>query len=236
MNNDSKSFYDGVTNSIDVGLRKYMLNVFSYMSFGLFLTAVVSFFVGTSPSLKAIFFSSPIAMIFLFLVPLGIAIYLNVRIAKISVDTARMLFMLYATLIGVSLSAIFVIYSGASIATAFFVTSSMFLSMVIYGYSTGKDLTNVGSFLMMGLFGIIIASVINIFLRSSVMEFVISFLGVIIFTGLTAYDTQVIKSYYYESDSEEVSSKKAIIGAFRLYLDFINLFVYILRFIGVKKD
>jgi FtsH-binding integral membrane protein len=179
---------------------------------------------------------SPLFFMLIALAPLGISIYLVARLAKISAEQAKALFLVYAGCLGVSLASIFVIYSGGSIASAFFVTSSMFLSMVIYGYVTEKDLTSWGSFLTMGVIGLIIASIANIFMRSSAFEFMISAVGVLIFTGLTAYDAQFIKSYYFESDTAEISEKKAIFGALRLYLDFINLFLYILRFLGSRKD
>jgi FtsH-binding integral membrane protein len=153
-----------------------------------------------------------------------------------SPEKAKALFFGYAAILGLSLSSIFFVYSTFSIAYTFFVTASMFLSMVIYGYVTKKDLTNFGSFLMMGLIGLIIASIVNMFMRSSATSLVISAIGVIVFTGLTAYDTQIIKSYYIDSDSSATSEKKAIIGAMRLYLDFVNLFLYLLRFLGNRSN
>lgn len=228
--------YQQVSANIDLGLRQYMLNVFSYMSGGLAVTALVAYIASTSAAFMSFLFSSPLLYWTIALAPLGIAFYLMARISRISPETAKALFFGYAALLGLSLSSIFLMYSGISIAQTFFVTSSMFLSMVIYGYVTEKDLTSFGSFLIMGLIGLIIASIVNIFVGSSVMSLVISAIGVIIFTGLTAYDTQVIKGYYKELDSSDVSTKKAIIGAFRLYLDFINLFLYLLRFLGNRKD
>ncbi|MDR2067838.1 MAG: Bax inhibitor-1/YccA family protein [Holosporaceae bacterium] len=236
MKDKVTSFYKEAVGVLDVGLRKYMLNVFSYMSVGLALTAVVSYALSNSMTFMLMLFSSPVISWIMFLVPFGISIYLTVRIASMSAEKARWLFITFATCLGVSLSSIFMVYSSASIAYAFFVTSSMFLSMVIYGYVTEKDLTGVGSFLIMGLIGIIIASIANIFVRSSAAELVISIIGVVIFTGLTAYDTQKIKSYYFDSDTAEDSEKKAIFGALQLYLDFINLFLYALRFLGVRRD
>lgn len=236
MRNNVTSFYKDASAAIDAGLRKYMLNVFSYMSFGLGLSAVVAYLASTSSTLIGVLFSSPMMAFVIALVPLGISLYLSARIAHISSGTAGMLFMVYAATLGLSLAPIFIIYSGECIAQAFLVTSAMFLSMVIYGYVTGKDLTKVGSFLFMGLIGLIIASIVNVFLKSSTMMFVISVVGVVIFTGMTAYDTQAIKSIYFEDDSPEVSQKKAIIGALRLYLDFVNLFLYILRLMNVKRD
>ncbi|MDR0753686.1 MAG: Bax inhibitor-1/YccA family protein [Holosporaceae bacterium] len=230
------SYYKDAVGVVDAGLRTYMLRVFSYMSGGLALTALVAYFVSSSPSLMAFLFYNPFVFAIITLAPLGISIYLVTQLAHISKETAQMLFLTYSTCLGMSLASIFIVYSGSSITSTFFVTSSMFLSMTIYGYVTDKDLTSWGSFLTMGLFGIIIASIINIFTHSSAFTFGISLLGVLIFTGLTAYDIQIIKSYYFESDNVEVSEKKAIYGALRLYLDFINLFLSLLRLVGSRRD
>ncbi|MDR3186826.1 MAG: Bax inhibitor-1/YccA family protein [Holosporaceae bacterium] len=236
MKNKATSLYKEAVGVLDAGLRKYMLSVFSYMSVGLALTAVVAYTLSNSVTFMLMLFSSPAISWIMFLVPFGISIYLTVRIASMSAEKARWLFIAFATCLGISLSSIFMVYSSASIAYAFFVTSSMFLSMVIYGYVTEKDLTSIGSFLMMGLIGVIIASIVNIFVRNSVAELVMSIIGVIIFTGLTAYDTQRIKSYYFDSDTADASEKKAVFGALQLYLDFINLFLYALRFLGVRRN
>lgn len=236
MKDNATPFYKDAAAAVDAGLRKYMLNVFSYMSAGLAISAVLAYLVSVSPTMMSIFFSSPVTAIAIMLVPLGISIYLSARIANISVGTAGTLFVVFAACLGISLAPIFLVYSGESIAYSFFITSAMFLSMVIYGYVTGKDLTGFGSFLFMGLIGLIIASVVNLFVHSSALMFVISIIGVVIFTGLTAYDTQVIKSIYFSDDSEEVSQKKAIIGALQLYLDFVNLFLYILRLVGSRRN
>ncbi|MDR0678077.1 MAG: Bax inhibitor-1/YccA family protein [Holosporaceae bacterium] len=234
MKEKISSFYKDAADAIDVGLRKYMLNVFAYMSIGLALTALVAYFVSLSESFILVL-SSPVVFWMISLVPLGISIYLATRLSNISVERARVLFLIYAASLGVSLSLIFNVYSGVSIVSTFFVTSSMFLSMVIYGYITEKDLTGVGSFLMMCLIGLIISSIVNMFIHNSTFAFITSAVGVVIFTGLTAYDTQVIKSYYFDSDLKEISEKKAIFGALRLYLDFINLFLSILRFTGGRR-
>ena len=186
--------------------------------------------------LMSIFFSSPVVAILVMLVPLGISIYLSARMSQISAGTAGTLFVVFAACLGLTLAPIFLVYSGESIAYSFFITSAMFLSMVIYGYVTGKDLTGFGAFLFMGLIGLIIASFVNLFVQSSAFMFVISIIGVVIFTGLTAYDTQIIKSIYFSDDSEEVTQKKAIFGALRLYLDFVNLFLYILRLVGSRRN
>ena len=234
-NEATKASYKRVGQYIDVGLRSYMLKVFSYMSVGLGLTAMVAYLVSISPSLVNVLYSNPLLLLMVAIAPLGLSIYLMSRISKIPPSTARTIFFVYAGLLGVALSSVFLVHTTATIATAFFVTSSMFLAMVIYGYTTGRDLTNVGAFMIMGLFGIIVASLINFFTRSPIMELAISVIGVIIFTGLTAYDTQKIKSYYLESDDSDISEKKAIIGALHLYLDFINLFLFILRLLNSRS-
>jgi FtsH-binding integral membrane protein len=169
------------------------------------------------------------------LAPLGIVMYLSFGIAKMSASKAQSTFWVFAALMGASLASIFIVYTQMSIARVFFITSGTFGAMSIYGYTTKRDLTKLGSFLMMGLFGIIIASVVNIFMKSTMMYFVISILGVLIFVGLTAYDTQKIKNRYLASDSGELMGKKAVMGALTLYLDFINLFIMLLRLFGQRR-
>lgn len=235
MVRETTSSYSKVSQLIDAGLRVYMRRVFSYMSSGLGMTAIVAYFTSQSEGFMRLLFSSPIIYWTVLLAPLAVSLYLIGKISNIQASTARTLFFVYSALIGLSLSSIFLVYSPQSIAITFFVTASMFLSMVIYGYTTEKDLTSFGSFLFMGLIGLIIASVVNIFMQSGVTSLVISAIGVIIFTGLTAYDAQTIKSYYLESDSTEMSEKKAVFGALNLYLDFINLFLYLLRFLGNSR-
>ena len=232
---DETTFYNGAVTSLDLGLRKYMLSVFSYMSAGLALTALVAYMFGNSASAMSLLFSSPGLALLLAIVPFGIAMYLSFGISKMSADQARTLFFVYAGTLGISLAPIFAIYAMVSIAQTFFVTSAMFLSMVIYGYTTGKDLTNLGSFLFMGLIGLIVASLVNLFMRSTMADLIISAIGVVIFVGLTAYDTQKIKSYYMESEANETREKKAVFGALQLYLDFVNLFLYLLRFMGRRR-
>lgn len=220
----------------DAGLRAHMLRVYNYMGCGLAVTGVVAYFASTSAQLMSVLFENPIVSLLLMLSPLIMVFALSWRISKIESSTANVLFWIFASLMGLSLSSVFLIYTGASIVTTFFVTSSMFLSMSIYGYITDTDLSKMGSIMIMGLIGVIVASLINLFMRNSMFEFVISIIGVVIFTGLTAYDTQNIKNMYLESDSVEIANKKAIVGALSLYLNFINLFLHILRFLGVRRD
>ncbi|GHU12215.1 membrane protein [Alphaproteobacteria bacterium] len=236
MKKGSVHSYSEVTRLVDVGLRKYMLNVFSYMSAGLFLTAIVAYVASLSEAFISFFLSSNLAFFVVALAPIAVVMYLSFKINSISAGKAKALFFAYAALLGLSMASIMVFYTTASIVSTFFVTSSMFLSMVVYGYSTQKDLTSFGSFMFMGLIGIFVAGIVNMFLHSTVTSLVISAIGVIVFTGLTAYDTQVIKSFYLESDSSDASEKKAVFGALQLYMDFINLFLHLLRFLGSRRD
>ena len=235
MKNKVSSFYKDAVATVDAGLRKYMLKVFTHMFVGLSVTAFAAYFISTSQAIMQTLFSTGLLW-GLIIAELGVVIYLSARIDKMSSQTAQFCFYTYAVLSGISLAPVFLVYTGESLVTTFFVTSATFLSMVIYGYTTDKDLTGMGSFFTMGLFGLIIASVVNLFLKSSALSFATSVIGVIVFTGLTAWDAQLIKSLYFEGESEEASEKKSIIGALRLYLDFINMFLYLLRFLGNRRN
>ena len=235
------------THIVDEGLRSYMLKVYNYMSSGIFLTGIISLLLfklsvitdseGTITGLTNVgnaLYNSALMWVVM-LAPLGVVIYMSFGIAKMSSSKAQTVFWIFAALMGASLSSIFLVYTGASITRVFFITAGTFAAMSIYGYTTKKDLTRLGSFLMMGLIGIIIASIVNIFMKSTMMYFVISIIGVLIFVGLTAYDTQKIKNMYLVSDSGEVMGKKAVMGALTLYLDFINLFIMLLRLFGQRR-
>lgn len=216
----------------DAGLRAYMVKVYNYMALGLGLTGGVAFVTATTPAILNVV----MPMIWLFLLaPLGLVFFLSFRINQIRFSTAQTLFWLYAALNGIAFSTLFLAYTGDSIARVFFITAGTFGAMSLYGYTTQKDLTSWGSFLFMGLIGIILASVVNIFVGSSSLQFLVSIGGVTIFTGLTAYDTQTIKEGYVQGLDEDVSGKKAIFGALQLYLDFINLFIMLLRLLGDRK-
>jgi FtsH-binding integral membrane protein len=236
---------------IDQGLRAYMLKVYNYMASGVLLTGIISLLVfkfsggmnitlgptgfsGLTNPFGELLFNSGFKWLVM-LAPLGIVMYLSFGISKMSASKAQSTFWVFAALMGASLASIFIVYTQMSIARVFFITSGTFGAMSIYGYTTKRDLTKLGSFLMMGLFGIIIASVVNIFMKSTMMYFVISILGVLIFVGLTAYDTQKIKNRYLASDSGELMGKKAVMGALTLYLDFINLFIMLLRLFGQRR-
>tara|TARA_B100001540_G_scaffold202933_1_gene178713 strand:+ start:235 stop:972 length:738 start_codon:yes stop_codon:yes gene_type:complete len=235
------------TQAIDVGLRDYMLKVYNYMASGLALTGLVAYMLFqatavTGPtgdivgltSLGVSLYTGPMMWV-VALAPLGVVMYMSFGIRNMSASRAQTMFWVFAFLMGLSLSTIFLTYTQASIARVFFITATTFGAMSIYGYTTKRDLTAMGSFLFMGLIGIIIASIVNIFMQSSMMYFVISVLGVLIFVGLTAYDTQKIKNMYMAYDSGEVAAKKAIMGALTLYLDFINLFIMLLRLFGARR-
>ena len=170
------------------------------------------------------------------LAPLGLVMWLSYGINRMQASTAQMLFWLYSGLMGLSLASIFIVFTGTSIARVFFITAGTFAAMSLYGYTTQRDLSQMGSFLIMGLIGVIIASLVNIFLASSALQFAISVIGVIVFIGLTAYDTQQIKEMYWEGDDGQMAGKKAVMGALRLYLDFINLFMMLMQLLGTRRD
>ena len=182
----------------------------------------------------ALLFGSPLKWVVM-LAPLGFVFYLSARINKMSVSSAQITFWIFSAIMGLSLASLFIEFTHSSIARVFFITSGTFAAMSLYGYTTKRDLTKLGSFLFMGLIGIIIASIVNIFIGSSALQFAISVIGVLVFIGLTAYDTQNIKNMYFEGDSESVGAKKALIGALRLYLDFINLFILLLQLFGQRR-
>jgi FtsH-binding integral membrane protein len=224
---------------IDEGLRAYMLKVYNLMALGLAITGVAAY--GTyalavsNPAFAQLLYASPLKWVVM-LAPLGMVFFLSFRIHTMSVSAAQMTFWVYAALMGLSLSSIFLVFTGQSIVQTFFVTAASFGALSLFGYTTKKDLSGFGSFLIMGLFGLIIASIVNIFLASSAMSFAISVIGVLIFAGLTAYDTQKIKEMYYDADDVAVMGRKAIMGALTLYLDFINLFTFLLQFMGSRDE
>lgn len=223
----------GSNTFIDQGLRAFMSKVYGYMMLGLLITGIASSIIATNPQLLMAIFSSPLQYVLLF-APFGLVMYLQFRIHKLQASTAQLLFFGYAALLGMSLSVIFLQYRLGSVFNIFLVSASVFGTMSLYGYTTKKDLTSMGSFLFMALIGLIVASLINIFMRNSMMDMLLSCITVLIFTGLTAYDTQMIKQIYYDSDSYETATKKAIIGALALYIDFINIFLSLLRLFGER--
>lgn len=218
---------------IDVGLRQYMLRVYNYMAGGLLLTGGVAYAAASSGLYQTIF-QTPLFWIVL-LAPLAIVFLLSFRIEKMSLGSAQLSFWAYAALVGLSLAGIFLVYTGTSIARVFFITAATFGAMSLYGYTTKTDLSRFGSFLMMGLVGIVIASLVNMFMVSTALQFAISVIGVVIFVGLTAWDTQRIKELYLASDDDVVAGKKAIMGALALYLDFLNLFLLLMQLLGDRR-
>ena len=219
---------------IDQGLRSYMLRVYNYMASGLALTGLVAYVVANT-GLFEILYGSGIGFIVM-LAPLGIVFFMGAKVATMKTSTVQTLFWVFSILMGASLSYIFIIYTSTSIVRVFFITAATFGSMSLYGYTTKRSLAKWGSFLFMGLIGIIIAMVVNIFMQSEMMHFVISVIGVLVFTGLTAYDTQRIKETYAESDGRDVMVKKSIMGALSLYLNFINLFMMLLHLFGGARE
>lgn len=226
---------------IDEGLRTYMLKVYNLMALGLAITGIAAYAAfqfafqdGQLTAFGQAIYVSPLKWVVM-LAPLALVFYMSFRINSMSVSAAQTTFWVYAGLMGLSLSSIFMVYTGQSITQTFFVTAASFGALSLYGYTTKRSLSGMGSFLMMGLFGLIIASIVNIFLASSALDFAISAIGVLIFAGLTAYDTQKIKEMYFEEEGAEATGRKAIMGALTLYLDFINLFLFMLRFLGNKE-
>jgi FtsH-binding integral membrane protein len=232
--------------AIDAGLRAYMIRIYNYMAAGVALTGVVAWLtfnaavqtnaagqLALTPFGQTIY-GGPL-MIVLFIGTLGLVFFMSFRINKLQVGTALTLFMVYAGLLGLMLSSIFLTYTGASITRTFFISAASFGALSLYGYTTQRDLSPIGSFLVMGLFGLILAMVVNMFLKSTGLDFAISAIGVLIFAGLTAWDTQTIKEMYSANDDGTISGRKAVMGALTLYLDFINLFLFLLRFMGDRR-
>ena len=228
---------------VDAGLRAYMLRVYNYMLVGLGLTAGTAWITANTPVRDLFFQYVPAAhgygltmlgLIAIF-APLGLVLLLSFRINRMSLGAAQTSFWIYAGLIGISVASILLNFTGESVARVFAITAATFGAMSLWGYTTKRDLTGFGSFLFMGLIGVIIASLVNMFLHSSVMLFVISVIGVLVFTGLTAYDTQKIKEFYVASDDGTLAGKKAIMGALNLYLDFVNLFFLLIQLLGNRR-
>jgi FtsH-binding integral membrane protein len=233
--------------AIDQGLRAYMLRVYNTMAAGVALTGVIAWLTfqaavvtneaGGITGLTAFgqsIFSGP-AIIILVLAQLGLVFFISFRIQRLQVGTALALFLLYSALTGLMFSSIFLAYTGASITRTFFISAAAFGALSLYGYTTQRDLSPIGSFLIMGVFGLIIAMVVNIFLKSTGLDFVISAIGVLIFAGMTAWDTQQIKEMYDPQEDGTATGRKAVYGALKLYIDFINLFLFLLRFLGDRR-
>jgi hypothetical protein len=243
------SAYDSA--ALDAGLRSYMLHVYNWMASGLVLTGLVAYAIFAMPALHAMFYATQmnaagdmvqvptiLSYIAIF-APLGFVLVLSFGVNKLSTTTAQALFWGFCAVMGASLTTIFMVYTETSIAAVFFVTAGTFAATSLYGYTTGRDLTSMGSFFFMGLIGIILAMVVNMFLHSSALQFAISILGVFIFVGLTAYDTQRIKADYVQFGSSygvEMASKRAVYDSLQLYLNFINLFMFLLQLFGQRNN
>ena len=237
----------GTAADIDQGLRSYMLGIYNYMGIGLVVTGLVAYFTYVGSVVEEggrivgltgfgdMLFTSPLRYVVM-LAPLAFVLVLSFGVNKLSVPAMQGLFWAFAAVMGLSLSSIFLVYTQGSIAKVFFISAAMFGSMSLYGYTTKRDLSGIGSFLYMGLFGLIIASIVNIFLHSSGLDWVISIAGLAIFVGLTAWDTQKIKLSYSEGFGRDVLAKGAIMGALNLYLDFINIFLFLLRIMGNQRN
>nr|WP_152613685.1 Bax inhibitor-1/YccA family protein [Inquilinus limosus] len=220
---------------LDAGLRQHMLRVYNYMGLGLVLTGLVAYLVASTPAIYIPIFTSPLKWVVM-LAPLAFVFFLSFRIHAVSASTAQMVFWLFCGVMGLSMASIFLVFTGTSIARTFMITAVMFGAMSLYGYTTKADLSRFGSFLMMGLVGIIIASIVNIFLGSTALQFIVSVAGVLIFTGLTAWDTQRIKEEYAEHYDTESLNKMAVMGALSLYLNFINMFQLLLQLTGATRE
>ena len=225
--------------TIDEGLRSYFSSVYNHMAGALVVTALTAFLVANTPLIAMMFNPetgnmSFLGWLFLF-APLVVVFSFNWVLQRGTLSQVRAVFWAYSALMGASLAPIFLVYTGASMTRVFLITAAMFGGMGIYGMTTKRDLTSVGAFLRMGLWGIIIASIVNLFMQSSALYYVLSWVSVVVFTGLTAYDTQKIRQIYMSSDGEDVQGRKVMVGALELYLDFINLFLALLRLMGEKK-
>jgi FtsH-binding integral membrane protein len=220
--------------SVDAGLRRHMLSIYNYMASGVLLTGIVALLTATSGLVYSIT-SGPLAWIVM-LSPLAIVFAMSFGANRFSTPTLQAMFWGFAALMGLSLSTIFLVYTGSSIAATFFATAGAFAGLSLYGYTTQRDLSGFGTFLIMGVIGLLIASVINMFVQSTALMWAVSFLGVLIFAGLTAYDTQRLKEQYYQISGSEWAGKAVVLGALSLYLDFINMFLFLLRFMGNSRS
>ena len=221
--------------AVDAGLRAHMLSVYNYMTSGVLLTGIIALVAARTGVAQQIFFESGILKWVVILAPLAMVFLLMARVSRMSMGGLQAFYWSFAAVMGLSMSLIPLIYTGTSIATAFFATSAAFASLSLWGYTTKKDLSGFGTFLIMGVVGLIVASLLNLFIRSDAMSMMISFIGVLLFAGLTAYDTQKIKSIYFQVQGSDMLGKHAILGALTLYLDFINMFQFLLSLLGNRE-
>jgi FtsH-binding integral membrane protein len=225
----------GLAVPFDIGLRRHMLSVYNHMGVGLVVTGVTAFAVAATPALAQAIFGTPLKWVAM-LAPLAFVFFMTFRFERMSAASLRTTFIAFSAVMGISMASIFLVFTGASIARTFFIASSMFLTMSLWGYTTKRDLTRAGTFLMMGLVGVVIASLVNIFLGSSVVQMVVSLVGVIVFTGLTAWDTQKAKSDYLAYAGTGHAEKLAVMSALTLYLDLVNMFQLLLGLLGQREE
>jgi FtsH-binding integral membrane protein len=218
----------------DAGLRKHMLSVYNYMTSGVLLTGIVALLFAQSGMAREIMFGPGILKYLIMFAPLAFILVMSFGINRLSTGAAQALYWAFAVVMGLSMSTIFLVFTGGSIATTFFATAASFASLSLYGYTTKRDLSGMGTFLLMGLVGLIVASLLNLFMQSTAMMYAISAIGVLIFAGLTVYDTQQIKNFYYHVRGTDFIGKAAIMGALNLYLDFVNMFQFLLSFMGSR--
>jgi len=220
---------------VDQGLRRHMLSIYNYMASGVLLTGIVALLTANSPAMLQVIFGGGILTWVIMLAPFGFVLAMGLGVNRFSTGTLQALFWGYAALMGLSLSSIFLVYTGGSIAKTFFATAGAFAGLSLVGYTTKRDLSGMGAFMTMGLIGIILASIINLFFKSSGLDLAISILGVLIFAGLTAWDTQKLKLMYYQVEGSDFAGKAVVLGALTLYLDFINMFLFLLRLFGDRR-
>jgi FtsH-binding integral membrane protein len=232
-NNQTTQATEARAQAVDEGLRIYMTKVYNYMGLGLLATALTAY-IGAASGIYVALAQTPLIWLVVF-APLGMVLYLSARLHRMCERAAKTTFWIYAAMTGLSLSYVLLAFTGVSVVRTFLITAASFGALSLYGYTTKRDLSGMGSFLFMGLIGIILASIVNFFMQSPAMHFAISVIGVLIFAGLTAYDTQDIKRIYFAGDSRDIAEKKAIMGALRLYLDFINMFLFLLQFLGNRE-
>ena len=223
------------TAAFDAGLRSYMLSVYNYMASGVLLTGIVALLFASSGYAATILGGPGILIYVIMFSPLAFVMVLSFGINRLSTGTAQLLFWLFATVMGLSMASIFLVFTGESIAMTFFATAAGFAGLSLWGYTTKKDLSGFGTFLIMGVVGLLVAMIINMFVQSSALQLAISFIGVLLFAGLTAYDTQRIKSLYFHVAGTEMMGKTVIMGALSLYLDFVNMFTFLLNFMGSRE-
>jgi FtsH-binding integral membrane protein len=219
----------------DEGLRQHMLRIYNYMGLGLVVTGLVAFVVASTPALYVPIFSTPLKWVVM-LAPLAFVMFFSFKMQSMSASSAQAMFWAFCAVMGLSLASVFLVFTGTSIARTFFIAATMFGATSLYGYTTKRDLSQFSSFLMMGLIGVVIASLVNLFLGSSMLQFVVSVAGVLVFIGLTAWDTQSIKEQYAESHDSESQQKLAVFGAFSLYLNFVNIFQLLLSLTGQRQE